>query len=111
MGPNGYGHHHSEALRLVERFTRVARDQIDYSVVVDDPQTWTRPFTMAFPLTTREGYQIFPYECHEGNTFMAVTLSGARAEERAAEEAAKKGIADPPRLPIWSAPEGVQVPR
>lgn len=111
VGRNGYGPHNSEALRLVERFTRVTPDQIDYEVRVEDPQTWTRPFTMAFPITTQAGYQIFPYECHEGSSTIPEVLSAARAEERAAEEAAKRGIPVPPRLPVWDAPEGVQVPR
>jgi hypothetical protein len=111
VGRNGYGPHHSEALRLVERFTRISNEQIDYEVVVDDPRTWTRPFRMAFPLTTQRGYQIFPYECHEGNLMVIQVLSGARAEERTEAEAVKRGLPVPPRVPIWTAPEGVQVPR
>jgi len=111
VGRNGYGPHNSEALRLVERFTRVSKEQIDYEVVVNDPETWTRPFTMAFPLTTQSGYQIFPYECHEGNLMLVQALSGARAEDRADAEAAARGLPVPPRLPVWTAPEGVQVPR
>jgi hypothetical protein len=111
VGRNGYGPHHSQALRLVERFTRVSREQIDYEVLVNDPETWTRPFTMAFPLTTHAGYQLFPYECHEGNLMLVQALSGARAEDRAEAEAIKSGLPAKPRLPIWEAPEGVQVPR
>jgi hypothetical protein len=111
VGRNGYGPHNSESLRLIEKFTRVSKEQIDYEVTVNDQQTWTRPFKMAFPLTTQPGYQLFPYECHEGNLMVAQALSGARAEERAEAEAIKKGIPVPPRLPIWTAPEGVQVPR
>ncbi|PWT80433.1 MAG: hypothetical protein C5B57_12275 [Blastocatellia bacterium] len=111
VGRNGYGPHNSQALRLVEKFTRVSKEQIDYEVSVNDPETWIRPFTMAFPLTTQPGYQIFQYECHEGNLMIVQALSGARAEDRAAAEALAKGIPVPPRLPIWEAPEGVQVPR
>jgi hypothetical protein len=111
VGRNGYGPHHSEALRLVERFTRVSKEQIDYEVTVTDPETWTRPFKMAFPLTTHEGYQLFPYECHEGNLMIEQALSGARAVERAEADAAQRGLPVPPRLPVWTAPEGVQVPR
>jgi hypothetical protein len=111
VGRNGYGPHNSEALRLVERFTRVSADQIDYEVTVNDPDTWTRPFKMAFPLTTQRGYQIFPYECHEGNLMLMQALSGARALDRTEADAIAKGLPVPPRLPIWEAPEGVQVPR
>jgi hypothetical protein len=111
VGRNGYGPHNSEALRLVERFTRVSKEQVDYEVTVTDPETWTRPFTMAFPLTTHEGYQLFPYDCHEGNRMIEQALSGARADERAEADAVKKGLPVPPRQPVWTAPEGVQVPR
>ena len=111
VGRNGYGPHHSPALRLVERFTRVSKEQIDYQVLVDDPETWTRPFTMAFPLTTHQGYQLFPYECHEGNLMLVQALSGARAEDRVEAEALKSGRPASARTPVWEAPEGVQVPR
>jgi hypothetical protein len=111
VGRNGYGPHNSEALRLVERFTRVSKEQIDYEVTVTDPETWTRPFKMAFPLSTHEGYQLFPYDCHEGNRMIEQALSGARADERAEADAVKKGLPVSPRQPVWTAPEGVQVPR
>jgi hypothetical protein len=111
VGRNGYGPHNSQALQLVERFTRVSTDQIDYQVLVNDPETWTRPFTMAFPLTTHPGYQLFPYECHEGNLMLVQALSGARTEDRAEAEAIKGGLPPKPRPPVWEAPEGVQVPR
>ena len=111
VGRNGYGPHHSQALHLVERFTRVSQEQIDYRVLVNDPETWTRPFTMAFPLTTHQGYQLLPYECHEGNLMLVQALSGARAEDRADAEAIKSGRPANPRTPMWEAPEGVQVPR
>jgi hypothetical protein len=111
VGRNGYGPHNSEALRLVEKFTRVSKEQLDYEVLVTDADTWTRPFTMAFPLTTHEGYRLLPYECHEGNMMLMQALSSARAEDRAEEEARRKGLPVPPRPQLWDAPEGVQVPR
>ncbi len=69
-------------LRLVERFTRVGRDTIDYQFTATDPTTWSRPWTAAFPLTkTLE--PLYEYACHEGNYLsMAGTLSGARAQEK-----------------------------
>ncbi|MGH9239969.1 MAG: hypothetical protein ACRD3G_18155 [Vicinamibacterales bacterium] len=73
----------AEHLHLVERFTRVAPDRIDYRVTIEDPTTFTRPWTMAIPfVVTGEG--IFEYACHEGNYGMEGILSGAREEERAA---------------------------
>ena len=73
----------AENLHLVERFTRVAPDRIDYRVTIEDPTTFTRPWTLAIPfVVTGEG--IFEYACHEGNYGMEGILSGAREEERAA---------------------------
>ena len=95
-GPNGGGTPASDALRLVEHFTRVADDRIDYEVTIDDPQTYTRPWKILLPFTTQPGYQVLPYECHEGNLAIANILSAARAEDRAAAEALKKGLPPPP---------------
>jgi hypothetical protein len=77
-------------LKLVERFTRTAPDKVRWSVTVDDPSTWTRPWTFAMPLTLDNSEQLFEYGCHEGNYAMVNILSGARAEEKAAA-AAKQG--------------------
>jgi hypothetical protein len=85
-------------LKLVERFTRMAPDpeerrqgvpgnQLRWSVTVDDPSTWTRPWTFAMPLTRDDSEQLFEYGCHEGNYAMVNILSGARADEKAAAEA------------------------
>jgi hypothetical protein len=84
-------------LKLVERFTRTAPDKVRWSVTVDDPSTWMRPWTFAMPLTQDENEPLVPYECHEGNYAMSHILSGARAEEAAAAEDARKGIVRPRR--------------
>jgi hypothetical protein len=81
LGRNGNGNPTSTALRLVERFTRRDADTLDYSVVVDDPQTWTRPWTVAFSPAREPGYTMFEYACHEGNYSIANMLRGFRAEE------------------------------
>ena len=86
-----------ETLRLTERFTRVAPDKINWSVTVDDASTWVRPWTFAVPLTIADTEPLMEYGCHEGNYAMTNILSGARAEERAVEEDAKKGITRAPR--------------
>jgi len=75
---------------LTERFTRVGPAEIKYEVTVDDPKTYPRPFKVAFPLTQEPGYQNFEYACHEGNYAMFDSLSGARAQEKRAAEAAQK---------------------
>jgi len=74
-----------ENLQLVERFTRVDRDTIDYQFTVTDPKTWSRPWTAGFPLT-RSQEPLYEYACHEGNyESMIGTLKGARVEEASAK--------------------------
>ena len=81
----------SENMRVVERFTRVDADTIQYKFTVEDESTWTRPWTADLPLKKTVG-PLFEHACHEGNYGLYNTLVGARLEEkRAAEEAAKKG--------------------
>ena len=74
-----------ENLHLIERFTRVDANTIDYQYTVDDPARFTRSWTVAVPLTKAPG-PIYEYACHEGNYGMAGILAGARAEEKAAAE-------------------------
>jgi len=79
----------SEALHVVERFTRVDADTIRYEFMVDDPTTWARPWTAALDVRKFPD-PIFEYACHEGNHDLEFLLDWARTEERAAEEVAKK---------------------
>jgi hypothetical protein len=81
-GRNGNGNPTSEALKLVERFTRRGADTLEYSVVVEDPRTWTKPWTVAFSLTRDPGYVMYEYACHEGNYAIANILRAFRAAER-----------------------------
>jgi hypothetical protein len=90
IGLNGGGTPTSDALKLTERYTRTGPGEIRYEVTIDDPKTYTRPFKVAFPLTQEPGYQNFEYACHEGNYAMFDSLSGARAQEKAAAKAAEK---------------------
>jgi hypothetical protein len=80
----------SRNTRAVERFTRTAADVIDYQFTIEDPAVYTRPWTAVRPLTSLPGYQIYEYACHEGNYAMSGILGGARADEKAAQEAAKQ---------------------
>jgi hypothetical protein len=82
VGANGRALFHSSALHLTERFTRISADTLQYAVTIDDPQTWTRPWTMSLPLARDAGYGMFEYACHEGNYGMKNILSASRAEER-----------------------------
>jgi hypothetical protein len=72
----------SPALRIVERFTRVAQNRIDYEARIEDPNVFTRPWTLAFPLMRDDGYRIYEYACHEGNRAVEGILRGARYQER-----------------------------
>jgi hypothetical protein len=94
---SAYRNANPDTLRLVERFQRTAPDKVQWTVTVDDPRTWVRPWTYSMPLTMDDKEQIYEYACHEGNLGLANILSGTRADERAVEEAAKKGIALAPR--------------
>lgn len=92
----------AENLRVLERFTRVGPSTVNWEVILEDPTTWTRPWTFMVPLTSKVeevlgGLQaaskiwVYEYECHEGNYGMRNLLSAARAEEKAAAEAARAG--------------------
>lgn len=90
------GTRHSDTLHVIERFTRTAADTITYEAAVEDPNTWVGPWTVSVPLTTQPGYEVYPYECHEGNQAMRNMLSAARTEERVIAEYVKKGLPPPP---------------
>jgi hypothetical protein len=71
----------ADTLRLIERFTRATPARIEWSVTVDDPSTWTRPWTFAIPLTMNDSERIMQYECHEGNQAIRNILSAARVTD------------------------------
>ena len=72
----------SEELRVVERFTRIGPDTLDYAFTVTDPKTWTQPWGGSLPMTRSRG-PMFEYACHEGNYGLTNMLAGARAQEAA----------------------------
>jgi len=76
----------SDSLRVIERFTRTADHALAYEKTIDDPQTWTQPWKVAFEITEDPTYPLYEYACHEGNYGLVNILKGARAEERAARE-------------------------
>ena len=81
IGFNGNGLRHSDAMRLTERFRRVADGTIEWDVTIDDPQTYAAPFRMALLITASPGYEVYEYACHEGNYGMPHILSAARKTE------------------------------
>ena len=68
-------------LHLVERFTRESPDTLRYEFTVDDPDTWTRPWSASIPMT-RTDERMFEYACHEGNYALTGVLQGARYQEK-----------------------------
>ena len=80
----------SENMKLVERYTRIGPTVLEYQFTVDDPTTWTQPWTAMFTFDRDDDqYELVEYACHEGNYGMTNILSGARAKEKEADEAAK----------------------
>jgi len=67
--------------KVTERYTLVNRDALWYEATLDDPGTWTRPWTMAFPRNRDPGYRLYEYACHEGNYSAANMLRASRAAE------------------------------
>jgi hypothetical protein len=78
---SAYRNANADTLKLVERFTRTAPDKIEWTVTVDDPTTWARPWTFSIPLTMNDQEAIFEYACHEGNQAIKNILSAARSAE------------------------------
>ena len=92
FGVNGNGTRHSKAMKITERFRRVADGIIQYQATWDDPLTYQAPFTVSFPLTPLVGGKLLPYECHPGNTAISMSLSAERQEDRLLAEDLAKGI-------------------
>jgi hypothetical protein len=76
----------TERGRVIERFTRLGPDVMDYQVTVDDPAWYTQSWTASIPMTKVQG-PLYEYACHEGNYGLPNILAGHRQEER---EAAQK---------------------
>jgi hypothetical protein len=70
-------------MRVIERFTRIAPNKVEWTVTLDDASTWNRPWTYSIPLTEDNSQLIFEYACHEGNYGLANILSAGRALEKA----------------------------
>lgn len=80
IGAGGTEFGAADNLRLIERFTRVDADTLQYEFTVNDPSTFTRPFTGRFPMARTDGL-IYEYACHEGNHAMPNRLMAARAAD------------------------------
>ena len=76
----------AENLHVIERFTRVAADMLQYEITVDDSTTWTKPWTVMIRLKRTEA-AIYEYACHEGNV---LTMEGILGASRADEASGRK---------------------
>jgi hypothetical protein len=80
----------SEKLHVMERFTRNGPESLKYEITINDPETWTKPWSLMIPLQ-RTSDSIFEYACQEGNIGLTGILAGARAEERSAGGSQSRG--------------------
>ena len=71
----------TENMRVIERFTRTGPETVTYQFSVDDPGTWTKPWSGEYTMTKIDS-PIYEYACNEGNYGMHNNLSGARAQEK-----------------------------
>jgi len=79
-----------EKMTVIERFTRTAPDMLLYQFTISDPATYITPWSGEIVMRPFAG-PVYEYACHEGNYGMQLMLAGARAQEKAARDAAKKG--------------------
>jgi hypothetical protein len=80
VGVNGTGA--SDASKIIERFRRTSDTTLSYTITIDDPKTWTAPFTLQYTLARDDRYGMYEYACHEGNYALQNILRGARTVER-----------------------------
>jgi hypothetical protein len=76
------GGYFTDAAVLTERFTRTGPEDLSYDLTVNDPKTWTKPWTIHMPYHLDKSYVIYEYACHEGNYMMTDALTGARDLEK-----------------------------
>ena len=79
----------TEKLHVTERFTRTGADVLQYEITIDDPGTWTKPWSLTIPLR-HSSHPVLEYACHEGNVGLAGILAGARADEKAATDSVSR---------------------
>lgn len=103
----------SPSMKTTERIRRIDPEMVEYRITVDDPKTYSAPFTARVVWTTQPNFEVYEYSCHEGNFAVSGGLAGERAYEREVAEAKAKGLPIPPRstmMEVYSAPpEGAEV--
>jgi hypothetical protein len=88
----GFRGSNPDTYKMIERFTRVDANNLRREITFQDPQTWSRPWTLLIEMGKSDDsrHMIFDSACHEGNFGMTGILAGSRAEERAAKQAGKQ---------------------
>jgi hypothetical protein len=94
-------------MRTTERIRRVDPEMIEYRITINDPDTYTAPFTVRTMWTTQPGYYPYEYSCHEGNFAVGGGLAGERALDRERDAAIAAGKPPPvrSRANIYGNPE------
>ena len=85
-----YRYSETSHLHLIERFTRIDANTIDYQVTVDDPSTFTKQWTASIPMVKSDA-PLYEYACHEGNYAMEGILKASRDQDKSTAGAAKSG--------------------
>ena len=80
----------SENLKVIERFSRLDADTLRYEFTVEDPTTWTEPWSGDYPWPATDA-KVFEYACHEGNYAMGNIMRGARLLEQDMENTGAGG--------------------
>ncbi|MBO9574111.1 MAG: hypothetical protein J7494_00090 [Sphingobium sp.] len=93
VGPTNQPVPTSKKLHIVERLTPTGPDTIQYEALIEDPETLTTPFKMAFPWTRNDKYELFEYACHEGNIQLRGFITSTSPRFAKQREAAFKAIA------------------
>ncbi len=84
--PRAFMSFSSDKLHVMERFTRTGPQSLKYEITINDPGTWSKPWSIMLPLKSSPN-PVYEYACHEGNIGLQGILAGARAEEKAAAAA------------------------
>jgi len=85
-----YRNGNPKTFKLIERFTPTSKKSLEWSVTVDDPATWMRPWTFSLPLTVNDDEPLYEYACHEGNYAIKNILSWSRKSESATDSSVAK---------------------
>ena len=74
---------------VTERFVPISATRIHYYATIEDPTTFTKPWTIMIPWQKDDSYTIYEYACQEGNLSIGMSLRGERMKEAAEAKAGK----------------------